>query len=405
MLCKKCGFDLSDHANFCPNCGSKVAVEDHKDFLRPAKWLKIVFGLILAGLVASFLLILFSDNLTDTVSGQLDAIKKDKLTEAYYGYTSKMFQKATSLENFKKFMKAYPIFSHHESVRFIDRHSDEDRGSLQALITSDRAVEVPVHYQLVKEGDRWLIERIKIDESQESAAAENQLNEETFDSTPLKKAIVDQMNLVRQHDFKQAYDQYTSQEFKQTTSFKDFEEFIKENPSFINNKTVELNRLSFDNNIATMTGVLKTEDGKAFVAEYDLLQENGDWKIFHIKVFPPKKADDLTELKFSKFVLGSKLNDEGLVSEPRTVFKSDAEDIYLNLYADHIHSGTKINVVFEHVDSNSRIPPVSKVVSEDGNVILTFIFSPPESGWPKGNYRILASSSLGDSSSYDFKVE
>jgi hypothetical protein len=319
--------------------------------------------LILASLAASFLLILFSDNLTETVSGQLEAIKKDKLTEAYYGYTSKMFQKSTSLESFKKFMKAYPIFSRHESVRFIDRNSDEDSGSLQALIMNDRSMEVPVHYQLVKEGDRWLIERIKIDESQESTTSESELNDDAF------------------------------------------EEFVKENPSFINNKTVKLDGLSFDNNIATMTGVLKAEDGKTFVVEYDLLQEYGEWKIFHIKVFPSKKGGDLAEFKFSKFVLGSKLDDEGLISEPYTVFKSDSEDIYLNLYADHIHSGTKINVMFEHVDSNSRIPPISKVVAEDGNVILTFIFSPPESGWPKGNYRILASSSLGDSSSYDFKVE
>lgn len=525
MLCKQCGFNLSNQANFCPSCGNKITDEERQQNSSPkqsAKWLKILLGILIAGLTLITLLILLSEDMTDIVSEQLKSIKENRLTEAYYDYTSKSFQEATSLDRFREFMNIYPAFAHNKSVRFIDRTTENDSGSLHAMILTEQGVEIPVQYSLVREGDKWKIESIKLEDigsqgasiddgeqaaivapielqlqalqkrevrqgydtlskqysekmpwdqfdsfvkghpiffqyksvnyeaiqrsgdkatvnarlesrkdqvvvsyelvqeegkwkiagmqlqGNESAKEVDQAKkDEVFDSKPLETVIKAQMEQIRQKNFMKAYEDYTSKDFQKSTTIKEFEGFIKDNTSFSENSSVELDDISFDNNVATMAGILKSRDGKVYPVEYDLVQENGVWKIFHVQVLNPdqrvKKA--ASDLQFSKFVLGSGLGNDGLVVSSKTTFKTNSGDIYLNLYVDNVKSDTKIQVVFEHVDSHSTIEPVSSRVSEDGNVILTFIFSPPTNGWPKGKYRLSASASTGETGTFDFVVE
>lgn len=414
MLCKQCGFGLGNKANFCPSCGQKISEKERdegKFQKNPARWLKILFGFLLAGLLISCLIILFSDDISETVSEQLQAIKEQRITEAYYAFTSKEFQKATSLGEFQEFMNVYPVFSHNKSVRFIERHVESDLGTLQAMILTDQGMEIPVRYQLIRDNDKWLISSIKLEE--ESPAGDTKdivdlkAKNEVFDSKPLTDAIEGMMLQIRNNNAKNAYEMYTSADFRKNTNLEEFVWFLKENPSFAENESLDLGDLTFDNNVATMNATLKDGKGNLHTAEYDLVQEKGEWKIFHAKVwkFDPKSKEAAAKLVFSKFILGSEVDSNNVVTSPRSVFKSNDGDIYLNLYADNVQAGTKIEVTFEHVDTHSTIAPVSKRVMEQGDIILSFIFTPPEKGWPTGNYRLLATSSNGEKSSYDFKVE
>lgn len=411
MLCKRCGFGMSSQANFCPKCGEKVPEEmltSNQSQKSTGKWLKVLLGFILVGLVAAFLLLMLSDDMTETVSDQLEAIKENKLTEAYYSYTSKAFQETTPLKTFREYIEEYPVFSKHKSVRFIDRNTSDDAGALHAMIMSENGEEIPVQYQLIKDGDRWLINGIKLDDTNPEEAFEyGSADESMFDSTPLKSAINNLMSDIRSGNLKNAYESHTSSDFKTTTTFQDFENFIKENPSFLQNQSVELDDLSFDNNMATISGVLKDTDGKVYSAEYNLVEENGEWKIFHVRVWPqdPSSLHGASKLKFTQFVVGSNVDQEKVVTDPKMIFKPNSGDIYLNLAVDDIRTGTKVDVYFEHVDSHSTIPPVSRRVMEDGDVILAFIFTSPTAGWPLGNYRLTATASSGEKNTYDFKVE
>lgn len=38
MYCKECGFQLSDEAKFCPNCGTKVAINGIDNIESNAVW-------------------------------------------------------------------------------------------------------------------------------------------------------------------------------------------------------------------------------------------------------------------------------------------------------------------------------------------------------------------------------
>ena len=232
-------------------------------------------------------------------------------------------------------------------------------------------------------------------------------DDDVFDQTPLKSAISELLAQIRQRNFAKAYEEYTANDFRKTTSLKDFETFVNDNLGFLDNQSVEFGKLKFDNNVAMMGGKLRGADGKVYVVEYYLVQENGGWKIFHVQVLDSGQeiATETPVVQFTKFILGSGLSEDGFVTVPKKVFKSNSGNIYLNLYADNAPADVTIRVVFEHVDTNSIIPPVSKVVSEGGNLILTFVFSAPPSGWPKGNYRLSAIASTGGSGSYDFKVE
>jgi hypothetical protein len=410
MLCKKCGFGISNQANFCPKCGEKVPEEMHQtnSTQKTGRWLKILLSLILVGLATAFFMLLISDNMTETVSDQLDAIKEDKLTEAYYSYTSKTFQEATPLTSFREFIEEYPIFSNHKSVRFIDRNTSNEAGTLHAMIMNEDGKEIPVLYQLVKEEDRWLINGIKLDDTNPEEEYEYQsASELEFDSTPLKSAVYSIMSEIRTGNLKKAYEDHTSSDFRTTTTFHDFENFIKENPSFSQNQTVELDDLTFDNNIASITGTLKDAESKKYSAEYNLVEENGQWKIFHVRVWPQDPNLQLGDpkLKFTQFVVGSNVDQQNVITDPRTIFKPESGNIFLNLAVNNIRMGTKVDVLFEHVDSHSAIPPVSKRIMEDGDVTLAFIFTAPTTGWPIGNYRLTAIASSGEKNTYDFKVE
>jgi len=345
-----------------------------------------------------------SDDLTQTVSEQLQSLKNEQPQEAYHLYTSHSFQQAASLERFLDFVDHYPALTYHSSVRFIDRNAEGDRGSLQALLMTTANIEIPVHYSLIKENGQWKIDSIRLDDAGPEAFSKiaQTENGNAFDSAPLKATIEGMMDAIRKNQLRMAYETYSANEFKKNTSIQEFEQFIQENDSFSGNGSLQLNKLSFDNNVATFFGTLTTTAGKIYPVEYDLVEEDGSWKVFHIQVAAQtsKKAS-----LFSKFLLGSSLNEQGEIDSPKTLFTPHSGDIYLNLYVQHALPFTNIEVILKHMDSQSTIPTVSSRLTEGGNARLTFIFSPPPNGWPIGQYKLLATSSTGESGSVEFTVQ
>lgn len=371
-----------------------------------AKWLKVLFGVLLGGIAAIILLLFASDNLTEVVSEQLESLKKHKPKDAYYAYTSKAFQESAPLERFLDFIDTFPAFIHHQSIRFIDRNAEGERGSLQALLFTAPGIEIPVHYQLVKEEGSWKIDSISLDDRHSIHAIKNRQNTlaNPFDSTPLKTTIQGLMQAIQKRELRKGYDIYSSKDFKLNTSFQEFEQFVRDNPSFSDYTSFKLNNLSFDNNIATFSGTLTTKDGTTYPVEYDLIEEEGAWKIFHIQISHSKNRNTQNSL-FSKFLLGSSLDEDGTVISPTTMFKSNSGDIYLNIYVNHALPATTIDVVLKHVSSQSTLPPVSSRLTQGGTAKVTFIFSPPPHGWPIGQYKLLVSSSMGVNESVEFTVE
>lgn len=109
--------------------------------------------------VAILMAIVFyaTSGLVGTVNGQLIALRDGDISKAYT-YTSKDFQKATSLDDFKKFLDHYPSLKNNASASFSERKiEDNNIGSVKGTLTSKDGAKTPIEYQLIKEGDSWKI--------------------------------------------------------------------------------------------------------------------------------------------------------------------------------------------------------------------------------------------------------
>lgn len=100
--------------------------------------------------------------------------------------------------------------------------------------------------------------------------------------------IEDQLTAVRSGDINKAYSEYTSSEFKKITSPQQFKQFISGFTVFSDNKSFQYNSINFEKSIATFEGALISKSGDTLQAEYDLVQENGKWKILGIQLFKPE---------------------------------------------------------------------------------------------------------------------
>lgn len=287
MYCKHCGKEIETQETIAP--GHQQAATKKTSPL----WFKTLLGAVVLIFVALLIKTFLTEDLTDTVEGQLKAIKQGNFAEAYYAFSSKKFQEATSLEAFMDFIKKYPAFSENKSIQFKERNVNNDVGTLDGVMTTNHDKKILVEYKLVKELDQWKILSIRLE-----------------------------------HAAKNSHDQ----------------------------------------------------TGK------------------------PSRSN-VGSLKFSQLVLGNTLSPLGLVKAPAHTFKANSGDIYLNLYITEAVAGTPIRVNFEHLDSHSSLNPATTRTSNEGDAILSFVFSPPKNSWPKGSYRIEASAANEIKKSVEFTVE
>ncbi|MBA3815201.1 MAG: DUF4864 domain-containing protein [Parachlamydiaceae bacterium] len=243
----------------------------------------------------------------------------------------------------------------------------------------------------------------------------------TFFTEDLTDVVENQMKAVRKDQLVEAY-AFSSKKFQEKTSLDAFEEFMKKHPAFSENKSLKFLERNVSNEIGTLDCVITTIHEKKILVEYKLVKEEDKWKIQSIRLedignafqdtrdeskknTKSNPSDQISSLKFTQFVLGNSLSQMGLVKNPTNIFKTNSGDIYLNLYVDEVSTGTPINILFKHIDSNSSLNSVTSKAPNDGEALLSFVFSPPNNSWPKGNYRIKAFSPNEISNSIEFKVE
>lgn len=345
------------------------------------------------------------------VREQLDLIKKNQVDHSYH-LISQQLQKETSLENYIKFIAAYPAFTNYTVVNINEPYVEEGIGRVTAELKNDDGTTV-IEYALTKENDTWKILGMHIEKHPETSNMAQDGDIKNFKTRDLINVIQSFLASIREFNLKKAYT-YTSTQFQQENDFAAFEEFIKKHPEFAKSTTSSFEKLIFNNSIATFSGEIIHSDHISLPVEFDLIREEGIWKILHIYVLPAKdtekKGNAATEqtstLEFSKAVFGTKINDQGIVENPTTVFKKDTGDIFINIYLTQAKQGEHVNVVLKHVESGSSIPKIEASVEGNGDTVLTLTFSPPAKGWPAGNYQLRAASENNKSfKTYTFKVE
>ena len=99
----------------------------------------------------------------------------------------------------------------------------------------------------------------------------------------LVEPIDRQLSALRAGDLEAAYAE-TSIAFQKATSPEDFAAFVAANPMLKEVADHSFSERSFENDLGTVRGTLKSPDGGALPVEYKLVKEQGAWKILSISL-------------------------------------------------------------------------------------------------------------------------
>ena len=110
------------------------------------------------------------------------------------------------------------------------------------------------------------------------------------ESQQLLEIIDKNLQELRAGNIEHAYLNYTSEQFRKDTSLEAFKKLVQQFPELSQNKLFQHQSFYVNNGIATFQGDLISKNGKAISVEFDLIEENAQWKIFGIQIFNTKEA-------------------------------------------------------------------------------------------------------------------
>lgn len=239
-------------------------------------WFKLLVAIMCVGIVFGFLGLLFNENITHVVKEQLEKIKENRITQAYYDYTSKEFQATTSLEAFREFINLYPVLAKHKKFILENKSIHEHEGIVKGMLISDNLHEMDVEYRLIKEGSAWKIQSLRLQESLRSNPAEGP-------SLALINKVDAQLKALRDNDINEAYYGFVSKDFQSETPLETFRQFVQSHPVLSRYTGIEYKDRKIVNDQGFVDLVLNSDQGDFFL-EYKLTRENGNWRIWSLKL-------------------------------------------------------------------------------------------------------------------------
>lgn len=90
---------------------------------------------------------------------------------------------------------------------------------------------------------------------------------------------------LRAGDVEKAYS-YTSKDFRNETSLRDFKKFVQHYPFLKNNESASFPEREIKNNIGMVRGTLKLNDGTTIPIEMQFIKEDNEWKVLGIHINP-----------------------------------------------------------------------------------------------------------------------
>lgn len=234
-------------------------------------------------------------NVIKVLQRHLDALRANDIAKAYNETASKEFMEATSLDNYKAFVKSYPELVNYRNVRFDGPDVEGNLQLVKAHLTTDKG-ESEIDFRLVKDSNnQWKIWGVNVIHSVNYPAVSLQEKEE------LTQVINAQMDALKNKDLSEAYYAFTSKEFKKATSLEAFTDFVKNYPIFTSNPKVGIGDGFIEGNLRLIRVSLSSEKENVEV-DYRLVKEGNQWKIWGIQIYTtpdsqtPKNQDELVTL-------------------------------------------------------------------------------------------------------------
>ena len=333
MYCKHCGSKVEGHHLFCPTCGNRLSEEPAKRF---PNWLKALFGLLILGALIALVVQFKKSDSEDVIKNQLNALKTGKLTEAYYEYTSKEFQKSTSLEKFKEVIKSFPLLSQVNSLSIDEKDENEDdQEAIKATLDSDDNQSFKMDYGLTKEDGEWKIVFFKL------AEAPKPIEETTTESAnnPID-TIENQLNAIKSNNVDSAYSDYVTKDFKKATSLKAFKEFVQSHPILSDFTTKRHGAISDTKGVKKIKFWVSDDQGNKNILDYTLAKEGASWKVRGIELLP----DDVEPIDEKAAAVDPSHLSEQVTNFINLIKNGEIEKGYEELTTDNFKSATSLEV-------------------------------------------------------------
>lgn len=289
MKCPKCDTNVDENQTTCPSCGEQLHPQGGPTASakrRMPLWFKIIALIALIALIAITAGILFTESIVDVVDNQLTSLRENNISNAYYSYTAKDFREATTFDEFQNFIQSYPAFLNNQSANFTKRYIETDHATLKGVMTTKDHQQIPIEYTLVKDDEgKWKILSIRLLPTEETHAA----SLEAKNPEHMIENIQAQLNEIQRNNLVKAYKNFTSKDFKKETTYKNFQQFVHQNPIFEKHSSFKIGEPNLKEGTATITVEFKDALGKPIDIHYISVFEDYGWKIWSIRIIEPTK--------------------------------------------------------------------------------------------------------------------
>lgn len=283
MKCPSCQNQVEANQKYCPFCGKNLLHIENASW----KGLAAVGALLALAFLIWALSYSHHDSAQEVVQNQLTALRNQKLTEAYYAYTSKEFQATTSLEDFKKFLKSYKPLNANSTAELTSKDDQNNLKRVQGLLKSADGETLTLDYELLDQDGQLKILNIKV------VPLEGKENTEKLRATHLAilQPIEDQLKLIDKNELKEAYDNYTSREFKSKASFEVFKKFLEKYPIIATFTEFDILNINANDDTANVQFSFRKDKSK-FVVDYGMVKEGGRWLVNGVQIEPVTEAQE-----------------------------------------------------------------------------------------------------------------
>ncbi|VEB36768.1 Predicted membrane protein [Legionella sainthelensi] len=177
-------------------------IQNPSSFKKALLVMGAVFAWLLVFVGTIFIIVLFlTSGLIYSINHQLSALKTGDIEKAY-SYTSKDFQKVTSLSDFKKFIDQYPSLKNNKSAFFNERIVENNVGFVKGTLTAKDGAKTPVEYRLIWEDRAWKILNIKVSYTGAGIDIDRNVFKPSSSLTPQESTWIDFDNKANRYSLK-----------------------------------------------------------------------------------------------------------------------------------------------------------------------------------------------------------
>ena len=127
--------------------------------------------------------------------------------------------------------------------------------------------------------------------------------------------------------------------------------------------------------------------------------------VFFVMIMAAGPAPVQAASQIAEILLGDQADAHGVVEKPQHRFTPTTAAIKGTVYIAGAEKGEKVTVELIYATQNLSVLTMNDNLAGTGEVTYTFSIVKPEKGWPKGDYKMVITTSDGATKDVSFQVK